>query len=209
VSQAAPPSGTISGSMANPLDTTSAGDATQALGIAAARSARRNRPMFLIVLALLTLAFGLGYAFTGWLKYRDARAQATRAQQFSARVLDTTAKLKAMQENESAGGSGPRPGESGGNVLSRIEGAGPRAGLTKSVPVGSTNRQRNREVGWDQVLITYNIKDPSLDAILKWAELAVGEVAGLEVSNIALRPEQTEWSMTVVFSRWENPEGSQ
>jgi hypothetical protein len=187
------------------LDALSPADATAGLSLAAARTASRNRPSFLVALGIIALAAGLIYALTGWLSHRDALAQAARAQTFANKILDASAQLKALQATEGSGG--PRVGDQG-NVLSRIEAAGTRAGLSKNVPVGNTTRNPNRETGWVQIGHQYNLKDPSLDAILRWMQFAVDDNPGLEVSQAVLRPEQSEWSMTVVFNRWEKPEGS-
>jgi hypothetical protein len=187
------------------MDTLSPADATAGLSLAAARTARRNRPSFLVALGILALAIGLIYALTGWLSHRDALVQATRAETFAKKILDAAAQLKNLQATEGSGG--PRVGDQG-NVLSRIEAAGQRAGLSKAVPVGNTTRTPNRDTGWVQIGHQYNVKDPSLDAILRWMQFAADDNPGLEVSQAVLRPEATEWSMTVVFNRWEKPEGS-
>ena len=187
------------------MDALSPADATAGLSLTAARTARRNRPSFLVALGILALAIGLIYALTGWLSHRDALVQATRAETFAKKILDAAAQLKNLQATEGSGG--PRVGDQG-NVLSRIEAAGQRAGLSKAVPVGNTTRTPNRDTGWVQIGHQYNVKDPSLDAILRWMQFAADDNPGLEVSQAVLRPEATEWSMTVVFNRWEKPEGS-
>lgn len=193
---------------AAPFDAPSPAEATQSLGIAAARTLRRNRPSFLVTLGAIALMLALAYAVLGWVSYSDARKRAQTAERNASDILLAAARLKQLQDNDASGGSRSPEVASGGAVLSRIEGAGTRAGLVRPVPVGSTNRQRDRDVGWDKVNISYNVKDPSLEAILKWMELAIEDVQGLEVSQLTLRPEASEWSMTVVYARWEKPEGS-
>ena len=80
--------------------------------------------------------------------------------------------------------------------------------MLKAVPIGSRTVNPDRNIGWNQVRYSYNIKDESLDSLLRWAQFVQDDVPSLEVYSVTLRPEATEWSLTIVFSRWEKPEGS-
>jgi len=176
------------------------------LAAAAARAQRRNRPAWLVLLGVAVLLAGAIFAWSSWAEHGEQRARARRAKAEADRVLAAAARLKAMNDAE-AGGEGPRVVETG-NVLSRIEAAGSRVGLSKPVGVGTRNVTARRELKLNQVRISYNVRDESLGAVLAWAEEAVRDVPGLEVFNLTVRPEAAEWSVNIVFSRWERMEGS-
>jgi hypothetical protein len=181
-------------------------EAAMTLAASAARAQRRNRPAWLVLLGVIVLLSGAAFAWSGWSAHGEQRARARRAKAEADRVLAAAAKLKAMDDAE-ASGDGPRVVETG-NVLSRIEAAGSRVGLSKPVGVGTRNVTARRELKLNQVRISYNVKDESLGALLAWAEEAVRDVPGLEVYSLNVRPEASEWSVNIVFSRWERMEGS-
>jgi hypothetical protein len=189
--------------MSLPMQADEAGE----LASAAARAQRRNRPMSLVVLGAIALVVGAIIALTGWSAHRDARSRVDRAKDNAEKMLELGATLKAMQDAEAAAG-GPRLVESPTNVLSRIEAAGPRAGLKKPVGVGTRSSIPDRATGWSQTRYAYNVKDESLGSLVGWAEQVTKDLPGVEVSSVSIRPEASEWAMTVVFTRWERTEGS-
>ncbi len=182
-------------------------DTISMLSAAAARGERRNKPTFVVALGVIALAASLLFAGFGWFSFTKARKAAENAKSESNAMLEQAAQLQSLIDDE-ANGTGPRAAEPATNVLSKIEASGTRAGLKKAVPIGSRTVNPDRTIGWNQVRYSYNVKDESLDALLRWAQFVQDDVPSLDVYSVTLRPEATEWSLTVVFSRWEKPEGS-
>lgn len=182
-------------------------DTVSMLSVAAARGERRNKPTFVVALGVIALVVSVTFAGYSWFNFAKARKAADEAKAESVVMLEQAAQLQSLIDDE-ANGTGPRAAEPATNVLSKIEASGARAGLKKAVPIGSRTVNPDRTIGWNQVRYSYNIKDESLDALLRWAQFVQDDVPSLEVYSVTLRPEATEWSFTVVFSRWEKPEGS-
>ncbi|MFO0857550.1 MAG: hypothetical protein U0640_09375 [Phycisphaerales bacterium] len=182
-------------------------DTVSMLSVAAARGERRNKPTFVVALGVIALVASVAFAGWSWFNFVAARNAAEQAKTESGVMLEQAAQLQAMIDDET-NGTGPRAAEPATNVLSKIEASGARAGLKKAVPIGSRTVNPDRNIGWNQVRYSYNIKDESLDALLRWAQFVQDDVPSLEVYSVTLRPEATEWSLTIVFSRWEKPEGS-
>lgn len=182
-------------------------DTVSMLSVAAARGERRNKPTFVVALGVIALVASVAFAGWSWFNFVAARNAAEQAKTESDVMLEQAAQLQAMIDDET-NGTGPRAVESGTNTMSKIEAAGTRAGLKKPVPVTSRTVNPDRTIGWNQVRYAYNVKDESLDALLRWAQFVQDDVPSLEVYSVTLRPEATEWSLTIVFSRWEKPEGS-
>lgn len=188
-------------------EASAAQDTISDLAVAAARGERRNKPTLLIALSAILLVAGVVFAVVNLFGYTQARAAAEKAKAESTAILEQTALLRALIDEE-ANGSGVHASDPSTNVLSTIEAAGSRAGLQKAVPLGNRSVTPDRTLGWNLVRYSYNVKDPSLDALLNWSQLVLEDLPSLEVYSVTLRPEATEWSYTIVYSRWEKPEGS-
>jgi hypothetical protein len=182
-------------------------DLRQDLTSAAASSQRRNTPLFLVLLSLLGLVLCAGWAWHCRSLAKDAARDADLAKLKAKEITLAAAKLRGLMEAEAAG-NGVRASQPMSQLLSVIEAAGARAGLKKQLPVGSRVPQPRNAEGWQQVKLTYAVRDESLAAVMKWIDLAQEEVEGLAVSAIKIRPEANEWSVNVTFSRWEKAEVS-
>jgi hypothetical protein len=66
----------------------------------------------------------------------------------------------------------------------------------------------DRTKGTRQVQLTFDIRDPSMEALVQFMQRAVAEVPGLEVQSIQIKPEAQVWYLQVKFARWERLEGT-
>ena len=184
-----------------------ADDLRQSLAGLAAGAEQRNRPRAFVLLATLVLLAGVGYAWSGLIQRSSSRHDASAAQRNSEVTLKAAAELKALIDAQGRGAV--TVVEPTSQLLSRIEAAGPRARLKKPIPVGTKSVTPARDRTWNLVKVTYsNIKDQSLESILAWIRLSTELVPGMDVSVLTVRPEATEWSVSVTFSRYERTEGS-
>ncbi len=177
-------------------------DLRSSLAAQASRAEQRNRPRALIITACIVLVVGAWFAWDGYSRSTDAAENASTQQRYSENVLKAAGRWQALQSQDTVHVVGPMS-----SLYSRIESLGENAGLKTRVPIPSTQTKPERSLGWNQVKPTYNIKDPELSAVLKWVDLVVADIPGMEVHTITIRPEATEWNVSVVFSRWEKAEG--
>jgi hypothetical protein len=179
----------------------------QDLTTAAASSQRRNTPRFLVLLALLGLVLCTGWAWHCRSLAKAAARDADLAKLKAKEITLAVAKLRGLIEAEAAG-PGVRASQPMSQLLSVIEAAGARAGLKKQLPVGGRVPQPRTAEGWQQVRVSYALRDESLEAVMKWIDLAQEEIEGLAVSAMKIHPEANEWNVNVTFSRWEKAEGT-
>ncbi len=180
-------------------------DLRSRLAAQASRAEQRNRPRVLILGAAVLFAVGAWFAWDGFQRRSDASGQAAAAQRNAEATLAAASRLQGLIASTS-GQDGPEPSEPTSGLLSRIEALGPRAGLKSRVPIGSLSTKPERSLGWNQVRATYTIRDESMNAILTWVNMVVGDIPGMEVHTITIRPEAAEWVVIVIFSRWEKAE---
>lgn len=185
-----------------------AGDAARTLDelrldmtASAAGVERRHRPTGWVVLGILLLlggAVALGLAVGARVR---ADRLAEKAERDARELVALSARLEALES--AAGTSGESLGEPIPNILSRIQRVGTQAGLRSEPTAPRSGRQGERArqaVRYDYV---YEARDESADALLRWARLACEEIPGLEVAELRLSPEQNQWYLQIIFSRWE------
>ena len=105
-------------------------------------------------------------------------------------------------------------GREGGNlgvpiegIRSRIMAAGTEAGLKNAVQLPRNEKSRGGTDAVQQRLV-YDVRDESLDAIVRWIDIALRGTTGLEVYALSVRPEANQWNCKVTFSRWEWDKGT-
>lgn len=180
-------------------------DLRDRVGAAAARRSAQNRPRHLVILALLLL---LVSAITLVLAYRSRQTAMEELDTERARARRVDEIVRELGELKARSSNGqPQFGQPLATVRSRIETAATRAGLRDPLPVPRTNTDTN--VGGrtqvQRVRFTYDVKDPSLDALLQWVTFSMEDVPDLDVYSLKLNPMTTQgvWSLNIVFSRWE------
>lgn len=196
--------------VASPSPQAQLDDLRASLAAQASRAEQRNRPRVLLIAACFVLVIGAWFAWGGYSKSTDAADSAASQQRYADNVLKAAGRWQALQSHGEFHGYEPMA-----QLYSRIEAMGGPAGLKNRVPIGASQTKSNViptsdpkvTTKWNQVKTTYNIKDPELSAVLKWVDLVVSDIPGMEVHTIQVRPEPTDWNVTVVFSRWEKAEG--
>lgn len=177
-------------------------DLRATLAAQASRAEQRNRPRALLLIAAIVLVGGVWFAWSGYARHVEAEDRAGAAQRFSDSVLKAAGKLQSLESQGVVQAREPMS-----QLFSRIEAMGGTAKLKNRVPIGASQTRPERTLGWNQVKTTYTIRDPQLPAVLKWIDLVVADIPGMEVHSITIRPEASDWVVIVVFSRWERAEG--
>lgn len=176
------------------------------LGSVALRQEAQNRPVKLVVVAgvvfvasVIFLAIGISKRFAA-----DARLEKARAQSVEILTLaDRLDKLKSAAQKRDGGSLGvPIEG-----IRSRIMSAGSQAGLKSPVQLPRQEKTRGSTDAVQQRL-TFEVRDESLDAVVRWIEAALEGTSGLEVYALSIRPEANQWNCKVTFSRWEWDKGT-
>lgn len=169
----------------------------------AVRAARPTGPLVIGGLALVV-------AIVALLWVSAQRGQALRRLAAEQRRMEEIVSIEqsfaAVKTLQSRGASGVNTPIS--DIYSRIEQAAISVGLDKpSLPTDSAVPQN----GVIDRRLTYTVRTPELDKVLRWIELAMQRVPGLEVNDIKLSIEQVQrnqqqggqWTVVVVLARWE------
>jgi len=179
-------------------------ESRETLRAAAAANERRNRPAYLVAVAvLLLLACVLSLAWS--LVARGAAAGEFAREKDTAMVLArAVGRLKELQATGDAeGDKGAAPND---QILTMIQGAAERAGIQnpKQLFPRGPGTPENRSGGVQRVRFDYDqVRNESLEPLLLWMRYATESVPGLEVYSVKLRPEANEWVMQVTFQRWQ------
>jgi hypothetical protein len=176
------------------------------LGMVARRSEGQNRPVRLVyitgavlVASVIFLAIGISKRFAADASLERSR---TRAVELLS-LADRLEKLKAAAQDREGGSLGvPIEG-----IRSRIRAAGAEAGLKSPLPLPKDDNAKGTSEAVQRRLI-YEVRDESLDAVVRWMEIALRGTSGLEVYALTVRPEANQWYCKVTFSRWEWDKGS-
>jgi hypothetical protein len=169
------------------------------LAMAASAQEKRNRPVALPLLAAVVLMASLIFAVWALSARNAAERNRVVAQSDEAAVKQMASDWQELvrQEHDAPGLSG----EKMPNLLSRMESLAREAGL-KATPA---NPQTASEPRQGIIVTTYSyrtVKDASLTALMEWIRKAA-EIPGMEVTELKLKAEPTDWSMDVTFRRWE------
>lgn len=174
------------------------------LALMAQASERKHRPRHLVVLATLVLGAGLIGLVWGLTAHRRASAEARRERNNLVMLQRMEAELQAIEAAGQGQAQGP-PWDAIPDLKSRLEGFATSAGLAKpalptesrdrAVPSGGKSAQRMR--------LSYRVSHSKPEEIMAWIERSLKDVPGLELWRLRMRPEATNWSVEVEFSRWE------
>lgn len=176
------------------------------LGSAALRQEGQNRPVKLVVVTGVVLVASVVFLLMGTSRRFSANDKLERGKARTMEVLslaDRLEKLKAAAQQRAGANLGvPIEG-----IRSRIVAAGTEAGLKSPVQLPSVKKYRGGSEAAQQRL-AYDVHDESLEAIVRWIQVALEGTSGLEVYAISIRPEATQWNCKVTFSRWEWDKGT-
>lgn len=174
------------------------------LAAAAQRSAAKNHPRSMVLLALMVLTLAVLWFSVSYKRHADAKDQLETLTDKANATMREAAKLKLYRElkAEKDRDSG---GAAAGSWLGQLEAFGPAVGLTKPLTVPST--RTDRPAGKPtRTTATYTIRDENLGAMLAWVDKATTEVPGVEGTSMLVKPEAEVWMMTVVLVRYERTE---
>lgn len=190
------------------MDANAASDARFELATIASGAARRNRPTHLIVIGFVLAAVAALALLVSFLQYQSAQTTLEKQSNFGREVLDRIAELKAWQKAAADGKNKPVAAQA--EIGSTLQSAAARAGIKTSanlIPSRSQSPTRFQDV--QRRKISYDdVRDESLEVLLKWLENAQKDVPGLEVYDLQIRPEANVWAMKVTFARWERVGGT-
>ena len=175
---------------------------------AAAATAERNQPRWMLVLAAGALVVSLVWLVLAvWMRSNAARMVVVQ-KELTADVLTAIAMLNAAaSEQESAlGGDRLRPNPLLASEIERIAKESNVVGAT----VTEAQDQRAGPAGVRRERYAMSNMPPTqLEDVLNWINKATSELQGLELSSLELVPAtatydgKPRWSGTVAFTRWE------
>lgn len=174
----------------------------------ALRAERRSQPRHLIALAAVLVLVAGGVTWSSSSSLAAARKSLKFQQTQAEDIAIAAAQLNQLRAASATEGS--RENEAVPQLRSRIAQAAADAGLKNPNILPSSERPELRRPGLNSIQrkFSYDLRDESLPALLKWIELATRDVPDLEVYSVKLLPEQQQWHLLVTFSRWERADSS-
>ncbi len=184
--------------------TRAAAELRQDLAVHAARTRRDNTPIHLVWIAGLLFTGALLFLIWGVVSRLRADAEVKKQEAAAMELVNLAGELRSLDEASAKAGRSPL--EPIANIQSRIANLATSAGM-RSIPSTPTKRTETPSKGIARTTYEFDTKDESLEAILKWAQRACEDVPGLEVYSVTVKPEATNWSVKIKFSRWEKVAG--
>lgn len=169
------------------------------LALEAESAARRNRPSHLVVAA--GLVFILSCAALGFTSCHASRAASDLERRISQRdtIADLLAELRALEPGGDDAGvdvMGPYLG-----FLSEMEEIAERVGIEGKLAF--PRERRSPDLAGERVTYDYTVKGGTLGPLLSFVDEATGQIPGLRVARLALRPRNDQWELDARFERWE------
>lgn len=170
----------------------------------AARTERANRPIHLVALAGVLLIVAAGALLLAWGRLNSAKARLENASSQRQRFIELGTRWREVAARTPSD-QGPKASDSITTLGSRIQAQASHAGMVNSPGVPSTRDAARTGQPTKRVITSFtNVKDPELSSLLRWIDLAVEEVPGLELYALTLKVEGDQWNLSSVqFSRWE------
>ncbi len=157
---------------------------------------RRNRPRHFVVLGALALVVALIVTLFAWVsQVRAARELARRENDLTTLAMLTGEWLALSATDESGEDEDRRI------VQSRVRELATRAGMTAVPPLAQPRLDTYQNAR--RARYRYDIRDESLEALMSWVDLMLGEFRGAWVHEIEIKPSGNAWQLQVVFARWE------
>lgn len=176
-------------------------DARLELAMQASARERASRPARWLVLAGLVLAVSL--LVCGMALWSRSKAMSDARRQIG--MKSGVESMLVEYERLAAKGDS---GEAAqwrriADILSRMENLGTRAGLKQKPPPPQESPAVTRDGITTRTYRYGPIADPSLKALLEWLSLLESEIPGMRVYDVQLRPDPSNWTMSVTLRRWE------
>lgn len=169
----------------------------------AAAAERRNRPRWMVVLAVVVLIIAAIYAGLG-VKDRAAAIRALRAAQAQQNTI-------RQQLDELASLSSPDQVDGGvqayaplGQPVTLLEQAAKRAGM-EAPPLPKVRTEKVGDSMSRQIYTYSELRVPSAEDVIAWAAKAQATIPGMEVYRLDMRPATglSGWKVEIQFSRLE------
>lgn len=170
------------------------------MALASEASARRNRPSHLVVIA--GMVFIVACAVLGVTSCRSSEAAADLDRRLSERatIADLLTELKALEGSEDTSDTAATQPYVG--LRSKMEEIARQVGIEG--PLAFPRERRSPDVvGAERVSYDYAIKGDSLGPLLAFVREATGQIPGMRVSGLTLRPRNNLWELDAKFERWE------
>ena len=193
-------------SMVNTTSGRLSADDRYELAAIAQNQERLNYPKHLIFVGLMLVGLALIIFIVGWRMRSSAlKANSLKAVELASinELIDELNTLEATQANDPDQDLyQPIP-----DIFSRLERFATQAKLENKLvlPSGRRNTNRSRPITGNarQMLYPYTIRDSSLEHMLDWIKISTEQIAGLEVTDLEIKPAKQNWTMTVTLSRYE------
>ena len=172
----------------------------------AGASARRNRPLWLILLGGAMLGLALVYALYGLSLGGVATAALARQSTRAGEIEQLVGKINGIKQSESASSERYRLDPA---LASKLETAARDVGLTMSISLNEDDKN-NAVKNYRRRKLTIDSKGQTAPALLGFLDRASSDVQGLELAYIRLTPgavkteaQEPTWDATLRFTRWE------
>ena len=159
--------------------------------------------MHLVIIAGLVAVVAVGVLLLAVNQRHDAMktlgAERKKGEEI-AEMVATYSELKTAEQNATV-----RFGQAEDLKASKIKNAATAAGIKN--PQEPTRQDPGKDLGGvRRIKVSYEIRDESMPNLMKWIQIAVHDIPGLEVYSVTLKPEASQWLMKVTFCRWERVE---
>lgn len=181
--------------------TTSPVDTRFDLAVAAAAHERRARPRYLLLLALAALVVASIAALMSLASLAGARERVQNQRAQAGLVRDLVDELRRLEARSRGVNPQAELHARNPNIVSSLETAATRAGLT-TPPRRPTTRSEDSGNITDHYYRYTGVRDHP-EALMRWLEVALTEIPGLELWSITLEPAAADWKLDVEFRRWE------
>ncbi|NUQ67780.1 MAG: hypothetical protein HUU18_05820 [Phycisphaerales bacterium] len=186
----------------NPGQTHAAEDLRFTLAMAAARTARRNRPAYLAWCGVLLLVVAGLYLLMSYQALGAAHDRLESAKRTADEASKITGKLASLIAAEQ-GAEGLRAFDPAPNLRTEIDRIARDAGFKGEPPVPRVVPDQVPGVRGILRKFSYEVRGQQLPVLMTWMDRCTKQINGLEVYSITLTPEPTAWNLKVTFSRWE------
>ncbi len=169
------------------------------LAAQAKASERRNRPKHLLVVSGAVLAIGVLVLVVAWGSRASAAGATVRQERELEKIAQLSSEIVAKRQLLAAQEGG---GDDGGIPDSRVRELATRAGMTSVPPIAVVRRDPSSSNAV-RLRYRYTVREETLEPMLEWVRLVLDEYRGAWVHEIVIKPSGRQWSLEIVFARWE------
>lgn len=166
------------------------------LAARAASQAQRNKPRGVIFAGLLVLLAGLIYLMIGRSAIAGAQAERRREVNAASQVMLQKARLERHRERQAVAGEGRFFKVS--NFTTLANNAAQSVGLTPA-PTLTRQDQVNSDELVEQIYRYDRVLSSDLEALIGWVAQVQAMVPGVEISQLSLTPQRTQWQLSITF----------